>query len=47
MMEKTKKKTQENDQMLFFYLANSRAAARPMPLAAPVMTATRPACMTG
>ena len=25
------------------YLANSRAAARPIPLAAPVMTATRPA----
>jgi hypothetical protein len=29
------------------HLANSLAAARPMPLAAPVMTATRPACMTG
>ncbi len=29
------------------HLANSRAAARPIPLAAPVMTATRPACMTG
>jgi hypothetical protein len=29
------------------HLANSCAAARPMPLAAPVMTATRPVCMTG
>lgn len=29
------------------HLANSRAAALPIPLAAPVMTATRPAWMTG
>jgi hypothetical protein len=29
------------------YFANSRAAARPIPLAAPVTTAMRPACRTG
>lgn len=29
------------------YLASSRAAARPIPLPAPVMAATRPSCRTG